>query len=124
MNINDWLIDAKRQANSKECGMYLIHNGVVRSSSRIEAREGIKQDKVKEMNFSYDHNILNDIIIKYTNYPGIKYLNVWLNEGRLKVGDDLMYILVGGDIRNNCINCLNEMLSEIKNKCVKEEEIF
>jgi len=124
MNINDWLLEAKAQANSKECGMYLIHNGVVRAKSRKEVREGIKQDEVKQMNFSYDKNVLNELISKYSNYQGIKYLNVWLNEGRLEVGDDLMYILVGGDIRNNCINCLNELLSEIKSSCVKEEEIF
>ena len=39
---------------------------------------------------------------------------VWLNEGKLKVGDALMCVLIGGDIRPHVVG-------RLKNECVQEE---
>lgn len=55
--------------------------------------------------------------------PGIYYVNAWLNEGLLALGDDLMVLLVGGDIRPNVMNCMNRLLDQIKENCVTETEI-
>jgi len=54
---------------------------------------------------------------------GIFFVKVWLNEGKLKVGDSLMYILVGGDIRPHVVSALQFLLGKIKNECVTEKEI-
>ena len=49
-------------------------------------------------------------------------MRVWLNEGELKVGDDIMYVLVGGDIRPHVIDALQFLVEKIKTQCVVEIE--
>ena len=56
--------------------------------------------------------------------PGIFYVRVWLNEGRLEIGDDIMLVLVGGDIRPRVIDALQALVGEIKNHCVVEKESY
>ena len=56
--------------------------------------------------------------------PGIFFVRVWLNEGELKVGDDIMLVLIGGDIRPHVIDALQSLVGEIKNRCVSETERY
>ena len=56
--------------------------------------------------------------------PGIGYVRAWLNEGRLRVGDDIMYVLIGGDIRPNVVDALQYLVGRVKNECVNETEIY
>ena len=55
--------------------------------------------------------------------PGIYHVRVWLNRGELKVGDDLMRVLVGGDIRPHVIAALESLVGTLKRQCVTEEEL-
>jgi molybdopterin synthase catalytic subunit len=55
---------------------------------------------------------------------GIYYVKVWLNEGTLNVGDDLMYVLIGGDIRPRVIDALQYLVGRVKNECVQEVELY
>ena len=65
-----------------------------------------------------------DLVIKDTlSMPGIYYVKVWLNEGRLRVGDDIMLVLVGGDIRPHVVDALQYLVGRIKTECVSEKEI-
>ena len=57
-------------------------------------------------------------------WPGVYYVRTWLNEGRCSVGDSLMYVLIGADIRPNCIDALQKLVGHIKNELVVEKEIF
>ena len=57
-------------------------------------------------------------------WPGVYYVRTWLNEGRCEVGDSLMYVLIGADIRPNCIDALQKLVGHIKNELVVEKEIF
>jgi len=41
----------------------------------------------------------------------------------LTVGDDIMRVLIGGDIRPHVIDGLNELVGRIKNECVSEKEL-
>ena len=50
------------------------------------------------------------------------YVKVWLNEGRLEIGDDIMYVLIGGDIRPHVIDALQFLVEKIKTECVTEIE--
>ena len=47
-----------------------------------------------------------------------------LNEGRLELGDDIMLVLAGGDIRPHVIDALQSLVGEIKQHCVVEKEIY
>ena len=55
---------------------------------------------------------------------GIHYIRVWLNEGELRLGDDIMLVLVGGDIRPHVIDALQTLVGTIKNECVVEQELY
>ena len=116
--------EAKASKNSKKCGMFLLHNGVVREDAKAKVREGKKDTKIViGMNFDYDNRKVNAAIKKAYKMKGIYYIKVWLNKGKLKVGDDIMLVLVGGDIRPNVIDCLQSLVEEIKTKCVIEKEL-
>ena len=54
----------------------------------------------------------------------IYYVRVWLNEGVLNVGESIMYVLIGADIRPHCIDALQKLVGKIKNDLVVEKEIY
>ena len=104
--------------------MYLVHNGVVRETARAMVREGAEDTlPVRGMNFSYDAEKLERAVKAAYRLPGIYYIRVWLNEGALNVGDDIMQVLIGGDIRPRVVDALQSLVSTIKNECVSEQEI-
>lgn len=120
-----WLEEAKQQPEAGKIGMYLCHNGVVRESAKAKVREGSLDTKpVRGMRFSYDAKSVDEVIAEALTLPGIYVVRVWLNEGELKVGDDLMCVLIGGDIRPNVVSALEHVVGRLKNECVKEEELF
>ena len=47
--------------------------------------------------------------------PGIYCVKAWLNEGELAVGDDIMLVLVGGDIRPHVVDALQALVGRLKN---------
>lgn len=124
-SMDEWLKEAKADRSATECGMYLFHNGIVRQSAKAKVREGDDSAAdVTGMEFSYDSDKVGAAVKKAQQMPGIGYVRVWLNEGQLRVGDDIMLVLVGGDIRPHVIDALQALVGELKNHCVKEEELF
>lgn len=120
-----WIKEAKAQDHSKQCGMYLFHNGIVRETAKAAVREGdTTTSDVKGMVFSYDQKKVNLAMERVRQMPGIFYVRVWLNEGKLEVGDDIMFVLIGGDIRPHVVDALQSLVGELKNECVTEKEIF
>lgn len=111
-----WLEELKSGPDAARIGMYLMHNGVVRGTTR-------GGEPVSGMDLTYDHARLDSILAEIQERPGIYAVKVWINEGSLTVGDDIMRVLVGGDIRENVFGALQEMVRLIKTECVKEREI-
>lgn len=123
-SMDAWLSEAKSDVSASECGMYLFHNGVVRRTAKLTARDGIDAPQVKGMSFSYDINKVAEAKERAMSMPGIKYVRIWLGSGELNVGDDIMLVLIGGDIRPNVVDALQTLVGELKSKCVTETEIF
>lgn len=122
---DEWLKEAKADASAKECGMYLFHNGTVRETARAAVREGASGTlPVTGMLFDYDEARVQAALEETLRMEGIHYARVWLNRGICKVGDDLMLVLVGGDIRPNAVNALNYLVGRLKSECVTEKELF
>lgn len=122
-SMDAWLKEAKADGSASEVGMYLIHNGVVRQSPKAKVRQGIDDgSKVKGMVFSFESEKVDKFISQTYKMDGIFYIRVWLNEGHLEVGDDIMYILIGGDIRPHVIDALQFLVEKIKTECVVEIE--
>ena len=63
-----------------------------------------------------------DEAVCYTN-PDLA-ANMWVNEGELNVGDDIMQVLIGADIRPHAVKCLETLVGRIKNECVTEKELY
>ena len=55
---------------------------------------------------------------------GIFFLRMWINEGRLSVGEDIMKIMVGADTRPHAEKALWTLVEKLKKECLQEEEIF
>lgn len=124
-SMDQWLQEAKKQPNADKIGMYLTHNGVVRRTARAEVREGAAEaSPVSGMMFSYDKEKVEKVIQKIYELPGIYYVRVWLNEGELRLGDDIMYVLIGGDIRPHVVDALQFLVGTIKSECVCEQEQY
>ncbi|MGM0603416.1 MAG: molybdenum cofactor biosynthesis protein MoaE [Bacillota bacterium] len=122
-SVDRWLKEAKNDPESLEEGMYLVHNGIVRETPRAEARQGIDDgSKVKGMEFSFDEEKVDKAVKETYQMDGIFHVKVWLNEGQLEVGDDIMYVLIGGDIRPHVIGALEKLVEKIKTECVSEIE--
>ena len=123
-SIDAWLAEAKAHESAPLCGMYLTHNGTVRQTAKAKVRYGVEDTKeVTGMVFSYDEEKVNAVIADAHKLEGIYYIRVWLNEGHLNLGDDIMYVLIGGDIRPRVVDALNYLVGRIKNECVVETEL-
>ena len=123
-SLDQWLKEAKAHESAPKVGMYLSHNGVVRQSARAKVRQGDETAApVTGMLFSYDPAKVDAAIAETYRLPSIYYIRVWLNEGELTVRDDIMYVLIGGDIRPHVVEALQYLVGRIKSECVSETEI-
>ena len=122
-SIDGWLKEAKTDPAAVKEGMFLVHNGVVRQTPKAMVRQGIDDGSlVKGMEFAYDAAKVDAVIAKTHQMDGIFHVRVWLNEGQLALGDDIMYVLIGGDIRPHVVDALQFLVEKIKTECVTEIE--
>jgi len=115
-NINDALDKIKRSIDPNNLGMILIHNGVVRGTSKLNNLQ------IDGMILSYDRDKLQQLIRETQSKPGIAYVSAWINEGKLRIGDDIMCIIVAGDRRSNVLDPFEQLIKSVKSCVVKEEE--
>lgn len=99
-------------------GMILIHNGVVRNWSRQD------RTKVSAVEVSPDHEKIASLRQEYLGKPGIFEILIEARQGTLQPGDDLLYIIVAGDIRENIKPVLAELLDRVKAEAIRKKEIF
>lgn len=112
------LIDRiKSHPDYAKVGMILCHNGVVRGTSRDGQR-------VSGLTLTVDHNALDNILAEQRERPGIVEILVKIQEGSLKVGDDVMFIVVAGDFRDRVIPVLEDTLNAIKKQVTSKTEHF
>ena len=122
-SIDAWLSEAKKDPNADQIGMYLTHNGVVRRTAKAQVRAGEADAKpVTGMHFTYNAAKMEAAVAEAKHMPGIYYVKAWLNEGELAVGDDIMLVLVGGDIRPHVVDALQALVGKLKTECVTELE--
>ena len=114
--IETWIQEIKKKCNPDMLGMILIHNGIVRAT----ARDG---KPVKAMKLSYDKRMLQDLLKTYKTREGIADIRVWINEGDLQVGDDIMNVCVAGRFRTDVLPVFQELLTTIKTEIVHEDEV-
>lgn len=124
-SMDQWLREAKASESAEDCGMYLVHNGTVRKTAKAKVRLQVENvPPVRGMLFSYDQGKVEQSVLAARAMPGIAYVRVWLNEGELHLGDDLMFVLIGGDIRPHVVDALQTLVGTLKRDCVTEQELF
>lgn len=124
-SMDQWLAEAKAHESAPNVGMYLTHNGTVRQSAKAKVRFGAEDTlPVTGMYFSYDAEKVSACIADTYRMEGIYYIKVWLNEGALALGDDIMYVLIGGDIRPHVVDALQALVGRLKSECVTETEQY
>ena len=124
-SVDAWLAEAKADPSAENIGMYLTHNGVVRKTAKAKVRLGEEDTRpVLGMVFSYDKAKAEAAINEASDMPGIYFIRVWLAEGHLEVGDSIMLVLIGGDIRPHVVDCLQTLVGRIKSECVTETEVY
>ncbi|MEO1814122.1 MAG: molybdenum cofactor biosynthesis protein MoaE [Acetobacterium sp.] len=122
-SIDAWLKEAKCDPQALQEGMYLVHNGTVRQTPKAKVRQGVDDgSQVTGMEFFYDAAKVEAAIEATKKMDGIFHVRVWLNEGQLDLGDDIMFVLIGGDIRPRVIDALQFLVETIKTTCVTEIE--
>ena len=115
--VEQWIREIKGRSDFRDLGMFLVHHGVVRAT----AKDG---KPVKKMQLSYDKKKLADLVDELSRREGISAIKVWINEGLLPVGDEIMYALVAGKFRTHVFPVLEELVSRIKKDIVSEAENF
>ena len=114
--IDRWIEEIKLRANPEELGMILVHNGLVRATSKTGK-------PVRAMKLSYDREKLDSIVLTLKQKPGVVDIRVWINAGDLQVGDDIMFLIVAGRFRTDVLPVFEELLSVIKREIVTEQEV-
>ena len=118
MDISKTIAQLKSRPDfSEHVGMLLIHNGTVRSWSRKD------RSVVKRIEVLPDHDKISSIRNEFMKREGIYEIIVEAHEGMLKPGDDLLFIVVAGDIREHVKPVLAELLDRIKSEAVKKREL-
>ena len=103
---------------TENVGMILVHNGVVRAWSRHGDKD------VKAVEVSPDVMKLDELRCEFEKRPGIYRVLIEAKSGRLEPGDDLLFLVVAGDIREHVKPALAELLDRVKSEAISKEELF
>jgi molybdopterin synthase catalytic subunit len=115
MDLSKMIESLKAHPEYEKMGMIASHLGVVRGTSR----DG---QTVSGIEVVYDHDAVKRIVADAKKLPGIVEISVDTNEGHLEVGDEILAVVVGGDIREHVFPALIETVNRIKKEAVKKKE--
>lgn len=119
MNITDMISSVKQHPDFSKAGMVLCHNGVVRETSA----SGDKQ--VECLVVSADREKLAQVVERHKQMPGIIEILAEVADGReLFVGDDIMVLVVAGDVRTNVIPAMASLIDEVKATVTRKTETY
>lgn len=115
MNINKMIEGIKIHPDFHNIGMIASHLGIVRSFSRGgKAVIGLEVD--------FDQGKIDDIVKEIKARPGIVEILIEMNSGHLKVGDEIIAIVVAGDIRENVFPALIDAVNRMKTEATIKKE--
>lgn len=117
MKLEEMVARIKVHPRIAEAGMILCHNGIVRGSSK-------GGERVSEIRVKARHGALAELIAEIKARPGIIEVLAELNEGTLKVGEDIMLVAIAGDVRENVFPALQHLIRQIKQQITEKEEII
>lgn len=118
MDISKRIAELKMEPGFREnVGMVLVHNGVVRAWSRADG------SAVKRILVQVDQDKAEAICREIEDRPGIFRVVVETRSGEYVPGDDLLFLIVAGDLRENVKPALADLLDRIKAEAVTKQEL-
>lgn len=119
MDISQAIRELKKEPGfTDNVGMLLVHNGVVRGWSRKDHSD------VTAVEITPDHAKIKEICADIEKRPGIFRALAHANGGLMKPGDDVLFLIVAGDIRENVKPALADLLDRVKSEAIKKREVF
>lgn len=118
MDISKRIAELKLEPGFREnVGMVLVHNGVVRAWSRKDG------SSVARILVEVDQDKAETIRREIEARPGIFRAVVEARSGEYVPGDDLLFLIVAGDLRENVKPALADLLDRIKAEAVTKQEL-
>ncbi len=118
MDISKTIAELKKRPDFNDnVGMILIHNGVVRNWSRQD------HSGVSVLETEVNHELVEELRQEYLKKPGIYEIIIETESGSFKPGDDLLFIIVAGDLREHIKPVLSDLLDRVKAEAVAKKEI-
>ena len=119
MDISKRIAEMKKQPGFNDnVGMILIHNGTVRGWSRGS------RETVTALRVTPDLEKIEAIRQELLKREGIFDIVVEAKTGLFQPGDDLLFLIVAGDIRENIKPVLAELLDRVKAEAITKKEIM
>ncbi len=113
--LQDMIAEVKSHPEIRSAGMLLCHNGFVRATSRAGK-------EVESLRVSADVPKIRQIRDWALSQPGIIAVEIEALEGEFKVGDDLLYVVVAGDIREHVFDTMRATVEKLKTDGVSKSE--
>ena len=107
MDLNKMIATIKANPNFHKAGMIASHIGIVRSFSR----DG---KTVETVDVEFNQAKIQKILADIKSRPGIVDVLIQTNTGHLAVGDEIMAVVVAGDIRENVFPALIDAVERLK----------
>ena len=117
MDISRMIRTLRQHPESQKIGMIATHLGIVRGNSR-------RGRKITHVEVAFDHEKIGKIITHAKELDGVIEVLIDTQEGRLKVGDEIMAVAVAGDIRENVFPALIQTVDRLKAEASKKKEFF
>lgn len=108
----------KAHPEISRAGMILCHNGIVREFDRTGEK------RVTGLRVVVNLPEIERIRQWATSRPGIVAVEIEAFEGEFLVGDDLLYVVVAGDVRENVFAVVREIVERIKAGGVHKTELY
>jgi len=115
MDFNRMIENIKTNPNFHKAGMIASHLGIVRSFSR----DG---KAVSGVDVEFDTGKIDEIMRDIKSRPGIVEILIEINSGHLEVGDEIVAVVVAGDIRDTVFPALIDAVNRVKSEASRKKE--
>jgi len=118
MSLDNLIAGIKAHAEIARAGMILCHNGIVRKSDRSGSKH------VRALKVVVNRTAIERIRSWGESQPGIVAVAIEAFEGEFNVGDDLLFVVVAGDVRETVFSVTREIVERIKTEGVHKTEFY
>jgi molybdopterin synthase catalytic subunit len=118
ISLESLIARVKKHPDIARAGMILCHNGIVRNSDRSG------ENRVTALRVEVNHSEIERIRRWALSRKGIVAVEIEALEGEFQVGQDLLFVVVAGDVRENVFSVMRDTVEMIKARGVSKAEYY